>query len=239
MAGFDVESAVHLGRGFLFFASSCLVALLAAGGLAACSAGEGGTGDALGAIGEGGAGHFRDAQVTSLDASLVLGDGSPDDDATTAQDATTGDDAAPPADAGTDAPIDAPVDAPVDAPPADTGSGTCTKTLTIATVTITPSGCPLNEDVTAAPATLTYPCAGGTGTVTLGTQTFSGSVANGQVGLENLDTFLVSAGCTWQSTQRLEGALGGPLAYSYSEKVITSGCSGAGACKGSGSCSVK
>ncbi len=199
----------------------------------ACSAGEGGTGDALGAIDEAGVGHFRDAQVTSLDAALVVLEASPGDDAAT-PDATVGQDAEPPADAGSDAHVDAPVDAP-----ADTGSATCTKTLTIATVTITPSGCPLNENVTAAPATLSYPCAGGTGTATFGKQTFTGTVANGQVGLQNVDTFIIGSSCTWQSTQRLEGTLAGPLTYSYAEKVITTGCSASGSCKGSGSCTVK
>ncbi len=226
--GFDVESGVL--RPLLF--SFCLVAPVAAG-LAACSSPGDGSGDALGAIGEGGAGHFHDAQVTSLDASLVVLEATPGDDGGNPVDATTGDDAAT-VDAGSDAPVDAPVDAP-----ADTGPTTCTRTLTIAAVAITPTGCPLNESVTAAPATLTYPCAGGTGTATFGTQTFTGSVANGQVGLQNVDTFLIGGSCIWQSTQRLEGSLAGPLTYTYSEKVVTTGCSSSGACKGSGSCSVK
>jgi hypothetical protein len=96
----------------------------------------------------------------------------------------------------------------------------CTAKLTVGDVS-TPLGCWIDEKVSHRSSTLRYKCGGGAGRADFGAW-FVGSVSRGgDVVLSSTTTFPWSDGCTWQSTQRIEGALASKaLSYSYSERPI-------------------
>jgi Cys-rich repeat protein len=142
----------------------------------------------------------------------------------------------PPTDAGND----------VTVPPTDAGNGACTSSLT---VTITAKGpystCQWDTTVVeSSPATLHYPCAGGTASVVFGAQTFTGDLTSGKLSVQNVHTYpfpVKNTGtvCDYTATQTITGTLAsGSLHYDYSEvltatsplacKFIAAGCAESG-----------
>jgi hypothetical protein len=122
----------------------------------------------------------------------------------------------------------------------DTGPTTCTKTLTIPNVSLSNSVCTdINTKVTKAPATLTYPCAGGNASATFGAQAFAGTVTGTTIDVKNVESFTLKS-CQLQSTQEITGDLAAaPLSYSYGEKFLGGDCSGFIICKATGKVSVQ
>jgi hypothetical protein len=119
-----------------------------------------------------------------------------------------------------------PVDAGTTAP--DTGPVTCTKTLTIPSVSLSNKVCTdINTQVTKANAvTLTYPCAGGVATATFGQQPFTGSVTGGKLLITNVMPFDLQS-CHLESTQTISGDVTTPaLTWSYGERFLSGNCSG-------------
>jgi Cys-rich repeat protein len=132
-------------------------------------------------------------------------------------------------DAGADAPGDASEEA---VHPADSGSSGCTNQLA---VTITRTGpdptCTFNTTVvSSSPATLAYPCAGGSASVSFGSQTFTGTVTSGTVSLTNVTTypfsFTVSGKtytCEYTETQTITGTLAsGSLTFNLQQALDAS-----------------
>jgi hypothetical protein len=126
-------------------------------------------------------------------------------------------------------------------PPAfDSGPTTCSKTLTIPSVSLSNGVCTdINTKVTKGPATLSYPCAGGAASVTFGAQTFTGTVTSSQLQVTNVAKFTLGP-CELESTQTISGNLGAPpLAYAYGERFVGGDCSGFIICKASGKVGVQ
>ncbi len=141
------------------------------------------------------------------------------------------------ADAHRDAGVDSRIDADADAPPpnlsppappdlictardAGIGAGaTCTRPLTVTAFKRSSPSCYVDTgfDV-GSEGVLTYPCAGGVAAIIFAAHTFEGVVIDGLVDVCVGTTFPWSDGCTWQSTQRVEGsAASGPLTLTYAE----------------------
>jgi hypothetical protein len=101
--------------------------------------------------------------------------------------------------------------------------------VTIATSGPLPS-CTFDTTVEASsPATLTYPCAGGSASVTFGSQVFTGSETGGTLSLSNVHTYTqhfafmgTMFACDYKATQTISGSLtAGTLQYAYSEVLVT------------------
>lgn len=144
-------------------------------------------------------------------------------------------DAAPPATDGSTTPP--PVDA---AAPADTGPVTCTKTISVPSISLSNSACgDINTQVTKSTVTLTYPCAGGVATATFGQQAFTGSVTAGKLLITNVMPFDLQS-CHLESTQTITGDLAtAALTWSYGERFLGGNCSGDIICTATGKVKVQ
>jgi len=97
--------------------------------------------------------------------------------------------------------------------------------LSVGAVKPTPASCWIDQQVANQTATLEWACDSGEATASFEVL-FVGTVRAGVVALEATTIFPWSDGCTWQSRQRIDGALAsGSLTYSYSEEPVEgSGC---------------
>ena len=86
--------------------------------------------------------------------------------------------------------------------------------------------CWVDEKVSKNAGVLRYPCGGGPATLSFGTWRFVGTVTDGRIDVALSSRFDWQDGCTWQSNQRISGALRSrELSYEYSEHPISgSGC---------------
>jgi hypothetical protein len=107
--------------------------------------------------------------------------------------------------------------------------GACTMTLrTIGWRPSNPS-CTFNETVRAgSPATLSFPCAGGSATARFGSQTFAGSADRSRVALSTSATGTFS-GCQIRTTQTITGAPPN-LSYFLTESIVGGSCKGVSTC---------
>ncbi len=136
--------------------------------------------------------------------------------------------------------LGAPEQAPTDAGHETTPPMDCTVTLSVADVTTT-SGCWIDERVSYRTALLRWACDAGAAEADFGVP-FVGTVQEPStyVSLSATTTFVWSDACTWQSEQRIEGALSsGALQYSYSEKPVQGTNCAPAYCTGSALVSVQ
>ncbi len=97
-------------------------------------------------------------------------------------------------------------------------SDSCAVTLRVAQLAMSHDTCWVDEKVTGASGTLTFPCSGGTAEARFSSIVFTGQMSDGQVELLLATQFKYSDGCRWESRQRLAGVLeSGALLYEYSE----------------------
>ena len=98
------------------------------------------------------------------------------------------------------------------------------------------AGCWIDERVTRAPGLLRYPCAGdGPATVAFGADVFTGRVRGGVVAVALRTRFPFRDGCTWSSTQTLQGRIdAGVLSYRYQEAPLPGQRNCLGACAATG-----
>jgi hypothetical protein len=98
----------------------------------------------------------------------------------------------------------------------------CTFALQAGAVQKLPS-CMVDEKVGEKSATLTVPCEGdGAARAEFGASVFKGAVINGGVLLELESEYDWEDGCTWHTSQRIQGRLDQPdWTYAYREKVIS------------------
>jgi hypothetical protein len=111
--------------------------------------------------------------------------------------------------------------------------GTCERRIHVDTISLSDSGCFLDQRVEGRDGVLRYPCAGGSAVATVEGATFVGSSEGDAVDVELSSSYEHTAGCTWITTQVIRGSLSsGTLEYRYSEapSVGESGC--ASACYG-------
>ncbi|WP_157068717.1 hypothetical protein [Sandaracinus amylolyticus] len=120
-----------------------------------------------------------------------------------------------------------------------TSSGSCTTTVRVYDVTVR-EGCVIDERVTSAPGSLSYPCEGGAASATFGPSVFQGTVsASGEVTLDLQTGFDFSDRCHWTTKQAIRGMLGtGVLAYEYREEPDPGQHGCAAACVGTASVAV-
>ena len=82
-------------------------------------------------------------------------------------------------------------------------------------------GCVVEEQVTAEPGLLDYPCGGGPAEARFRDAVFRGEVRNGELQLRREREFRYEDGCRWQSIERIAGSLGGGrLRYSYDDAPL-------------------
>lgn len=113
-------------------------------------------------------------------------------------------------------------------PPPPPGGGTCSMTLRTSGFTPSKPTCSFNETVRSGPATLFFPCSGGSATARFSTQTFSGSADRGRVAITNSSTSTFS-GCTIRTTQSIAGTPPS-LSYFLSETIVSGTCKGINTC---------
>lgn len=113
-------------------------------------------------------------------------------------------------------------------PPPPPSGGTCSMTLRTSGFTPSKATCSFNETVRSGPATLFFPCSGGSATARFSTQTFSGSADRGRVAITNSTTGTFS-GCTIRTTQTIAGSPPS-LSYFLSETVVGGTCKGINTC---------
>jgi hypothetical protein len=115
--------------------------------------------------------------------------------------------------------------ATINAAPTATGlpeTGTCRLTLRSTSFSPSSSGCEFNEKVRGNTAALVFPCAGGTARAAFGSQLFSGTADRNKISVSHSEVFKFQ-NCTVLSTQSITGTPPN-LAYSYSERITSSGC---------------
>ena len=111
--------------------------------------------------------------------------------------------------------------------------------LTLRSTSFSPSTptCSFNEKVRAgSPATLSFPCSGGTAVARFSSQTFTGTADPNRVQISNSTLFPFS-GCTVRSVQTISGSPPN-LSYFYSESIVSGTCSGVSTCTARGSVSA-
>lgn len=109
------------------------------------------------------------------------------------------------------------------------GTGTCSMTLRTTGFTPSKATCSFNENVRAgSPATLTFPCSGGSASARFSSQTFSGSADRGRVAITNSSTSTFS-GCQVRTTQTITGTPPN-LSYFLSESLVGGSCKGVSTC---------
>ena len=82
-------------------------------------------------------------------------------------------------------------------------------------------GCVVEEQVTAEPGRLDYPCGGGPAVARFRDAVFRGEVKDGEIALRREREFRYEDGCRWQSVERIAGSLrGGRLRYSYDDAPL-------------------
>lgn len=144
---------------------------------------------------------------------------------------STGDDAVEVCN-GTDDDCDGTIDA-------DCELGDCAPALLVTEINSSMADCFVDTLPVGSRGELRYPCGGGPVTATFGPIAASGTVANGFVELGASTAFVWDDGCTWETTQRLAGALSaGTLSYTYSESTV-SGSDCARPCTASGTIRVE
>ncbi len=116
-------------------------------------------------------------------------------------------------------------------------SGTCTLTLRSTSFSPSKSTCSFEEKVRAgSPATLTFPCAGGSAVARFSSQTFSGTADPKRVSITNTAVFPFS-GCQVRAFQTITGTPPN-LAYSYAETIVSGKCPGTSTCTARGTVSA-
>lgn len=117
--------------------------------------------------------------------------------------------------------------------PGPASSGTCGVTLAVYDVNVR-AGCVIDAQVTAAPATLSFPCGGGPAAISFGRSAFTGTVDGaGNVDLSLRTGFDFTDGCHWETKQFIRGNLGsGALSYEYREEPDAGQAGCAAACLG-------
>ena len=117
---------------------------------------------------------------------------------------------------------------------------TCSAMLVVYDVQVR-SGCRIDERVTAAPARLTYPCAGGRASASFGGSRFDWTVSGtGDVDIQIQTGFDFSDGCHWTTKQEITGSLHtGALSYAYREEPDRGQHGCAGACVASASVRIE
>ena len=116
-------------------------------------------------------------------------------------------------------------------------SGTCTLTLRSTSFSPSTSTCSFEEKVRAgSPATLTFPCAGGSAVARFSSQTFSGTADPKKVSITNTTVFPFS-GCQVRAFQTITGTPPN-LAYSYAETIVSGKCPGTTTCTARGTVSA-
>lgn len=107
--------------------------------------------------------------------------------------------------------------------------GTCSMTLRTVGFTPSKSTCSFNENVRAgSPATLFFPCSGGSASARFSGQTFSGTADRGRVAISNSSTSTFS-GCQIRTTQTIAGTPPN-LSYFLSESIVGGTCKGISTC---------
>ena len=116
-------------------------------------------------------------------------------------------------------------------------SGQCQLTLRSTSFSPSTATCSFNEKVRAgSPATMSFPCAGGTAVARFSSQTFTGTADSSRVSISNSALFPFS-GCTVRSVQTISGTPPN-LSYRYSESIVSGTCKGVSTCTASGSVSA-
>ncbi len=83
-------------------------------------------------------------------------------------------------------------------------------------------GCVVDEQVTAEPGQLEYPCRGGTAEAHFRDTVFRGELENGELDLRREREFSYEDGCRWRSVERIAGSLSaGRLRYSYDDAPVS------------------
>lgn len=110
-------------------------------------------------------------------------------------------------------------------------TGTCNLTLRASGFSGSSSSCTFDEKVRSGPATLTFPCAGGTARATFSSHTFTGVADRQRVTISRVNTFDFK-GCNFRTTQSITGTPPN-LSYSYAEQILPgqgSKCAGMSTC---------
>lgn len=116
-------------------------------------------------------------------------------------------------------------------------TGQCQLTLRSTSFSPSTSTCSFNEKVRAgSPATLSFPCAGGTAVARFSSQTFTGTADPNRVQISNSALFPFS-GCTVRSVQTISGSPPN-LSYFYSESIVSGTCKGVSTCTARGGVSA-
>ena len=116
-------------------------------------------------------------------------------------------------------------------------TGQCQLTLRSTSFSPSTSTCSFNEKVRAgSPATLSFPCAGGTAVARFSSQTFTGTADPNRVQISNSSLFPFS-GCTVRSVQTISGSPPN-LSYFYSESIVSGTCKGVSTCTARGGVSA-
>jgi len=97
-------------------------------------------------------------------------------------------------------------------------TGTCNLTLRTSGFSGSSSSCTFDEKVRSGPATLTFPCAGGTARATFSSHTFTGVADKQRVTISRVNTFDFQ-GCNFRTTQSITGTPPN-LSYSYAETLL-------------------
>lgn len=116
-------------------------------------------------------------------------------------------------------------------------SGQCQLTLRSTSFSPSTSTCSFNEKVRAgSPATMSFPCAGGTAIARFSSQTFTGTADASRVSISSSTLFPFS-GCTVRSVQTISGTPPN-LSYRYSESIVSGTCKGVSTCTANGGVSA-
>jgi hypothetical protein len=116
-------------------------------------------------------------------------------------------------------------------------TGQCALTLRSTSFNPSSATCGFNEKVRAgSPASMSFPCAGGTAVARFSTQTFTGTADQNRVSISNTSLFPFS-GCTVRSVQTITGTPPN-LSYRYSETIVSGKCPGTSTCTATGGISA-